>query len=300
MFRKILQDLKNSIDAVLHKDGRSSRALFTESNVPQAPVAGTIGTGGMNQAVSEPECNIPDGLLGEAYFRRFMTERGALALHRQAVLSQIIGGKEWRLDLANGYIVFDGNLVLPMQVLGGYDKTSGVWLWGWAAKEKSGSGHATRQLLLQVQPALMEQSRRLRAHGQQTALPLLTTGIFKADMNVMHSIGLLATSLFGNSGYYMAESGKALLYLTLAKDALYNARATASAFDLDVFQQFLEWCDADAAEALVPYLQGLGYMLRQSGKTLYATGTLGALKAMFDEHGSLTEITAMPNEPPHF
>lgn len=123
----------------------------------------------------------------------FLEKFGALALEKQRNLYNVTGGLSWNVNMDTEEITFGDDLTFPMQVLGSFSHSSETWLWLW---DNKAGGYAE---------SVMQQALSLKKYGEENNIDLLSVGKFDAVPNDLHLIGMVATTMFNLSGYYLGN-----------------------------------------------------------------------------------------------
>lgn len=133
--------------------------------------------------------------------------QAALARHigsayaRQQALAEVLGERDWRVDLDEGRVRFGGELSFPVQLLGTAAEASASWLWAWA----NTASH--------LPPALLADADALRAHGEREGIEELAAPSSALGEDGGHQIALLAGALRGRCYYRAPYDGGALFFL---------------------------------------------------------------------------------------
>src|SRR5687768_6419588 len=109
----------------------------------------------------------------------------ATGFARQLALGDLIGDRDWQLDLGQGMVTFGSDLRFPIQLLGTESHDEGTWLWAWA---NTGSN---------LPPQVLHLVGWLREYGQRNGVPELTEASFPLDRADGHQLALLASGLTG-------------------------------------------------------------------------------------------------------
>ncbi|GAA4588128.1 hypothetical protein BJY16_008456 [Actinoplanes octamycinicus] len=133
-------------------------------------------------------------------FSDLLTQYVATAHARQLALADLIGERDWQLDLTAGQVTFGDDLSFPIQLLGTESHLDGTWLWAWA-NEQSG---LPRQLL-----AL---SSWMREFGVRQGVTELTDATFPLDRADGHRLALVASGLTGRCYYRGPYDGGAVFF----------------------------------------------------------------------------------------
>ncbi|WP_236045473.1 DUF6882 domain-containing protein [Paractinoplanes ovalisporus] len=122
------------------------------------------------------------------------------AMARQMALADVIGERDWAVDMTAGGATFGPDLKFPIQLLGSESHLDGTWLWAWA-------NHASN-----LPPALTHLCGWMRGYGQNAGIAELTDASFPLDRADGHRLALLASGLTGRPYYRGPYDGGALFF----------------------------------------------------------------------------------------
>jgi hypothetical protein len=201
-----------------------------------------------------------------------------IGLDKQADLFEVIGENSWNVDIQKGEISFGAGLDFPIQVLGTFSHSSSTWLWAWA---NTASG---------LPEKIIEQAARLKKYGEENAIDLLRNSEFDAEINDLHKIGIIASGMFGSSGYYLADYGTGTMVVTIKSDMIDQQRAQDHLRILSTFPQLISLFELNHQIALYHYLLASGYDVVQDEQTLKGTKNGDTISAVFDDLHRLIKL----------
>lgn len=209
----------------------------------------------------------------------FLEKFGALALEKQRNLYTVTGGLSWNVDMNKEEITFGDDLTFPMQVLGSFSHSSETWLWLW---ENKAGGYAE---------SVMQQALSLKKYGEENNIELLSVGKFDAVPNDLHFIGMVATTMFNLSGYYLGNYGQGTMVVTIKDDSIDNAESEELSRILTVFPELISTFDiVNHKNAFTNYLSQKGYKLTVNGNEVKAEKSDNVINAAFNQHNLLTSL----------
>lgn len=200
------------------------------------------------------------------------------SFEKQFNFADVIGNNNWAVDMTQGLIKFGDALVFPLQVLGTFSHASQTWLWGWA---NTASG---------IPEGLLQQARLLKQLGEAHGIPKLRDSQFEAQSTDLHIIGCVASGMFNNSAYYLADYGQGLMLAAVPDVGLEVDRSLDHHRILTVFPQLITHFELNHKAALQHYLEAKGYAVTQTGTGIRATREDKTITADFDEHGLLMSL----------
>ena len=203
---------------------------------------------------------------------------GGISFDKQFDLGEVIGDNSWNVDMKKGEISFGANITFPIQVLGTISHSSDTWLWAWA-NTKSG-----------LSETVTKHANELKKYGEENEIDLLRNSEFGATKNDLHLIGLIASGMFGSSGYYIADYGQGAMVVTIKSDKVDKTRKENHHRVLTVFPQLISQFHMNHKLALTNYLNAKGYVVMQNGTNISATKNAEKITAEFDDLSRMTKL----------
>lgn len=133
-------------------------------------------------------------------FDDLFAQHVATAMARQVALADLIGERNWSVDLSAGYATFADDLRFAIQLLGTESHGDNTWLWAWA--NEAGN----------LPPALLHLCGWLRDYGARAGIPELTERSFPLDRADGARLALVASGLTGRPYYRGPYEGGALFF----------------------------------------------------------------------------------------
>lgn len=202
---------------------------------------------------------------------------GGIGLDKQRDLHELIGESNWNIDIPKGEITF-GSVTLPVQILGSFSRSSETWLWGWANTQTD------------IPPKHLLQAKALQDFGTQKKIDLLDMPQYKAEINDLHRIGMIASGIFDSGAYYLADYGEGVLLVTLEFDTKTLDSAAEQLRILSVFPQLISLFELNHRTALQSYLEQKGYSLKADEASVTATKNGQQITAAFDSESRMTQL----------
>lgn len=209
----------------------------------------------------------------------FLEKFGALALEKQRNLYEVTGGLSWNVNMDNEEITFGDHLTFPMQVLGSFSHSSETWLWLW---DNKAGGYAE---------SVMKQALSLKKYGEENNIELLSIGKFDAVQNDLHLIGMVATTMFNLSGYYLGNYGQGTMVVTIKDDSIDNIESEEFSRIITVFPELISTFEIqNHKNAFSNYLSQKGYELTVNGNEVKAQKNDKVITATFNEKNLLINL----------
>ncbi|WP_338838799.1 DUF6882 domain-containing protein [Flavobacterium ginsenosidimutans] len=209
----------------------------------------------------------------------FLEKFGALALEKQRNLYNVTGGLSWNVNMDAEEITFGDDLTFPMQVLGSFSHSSETWLWLW---DNKAGGYAE---------SVMQQALSLKKYGEENNIDLLSVGKFDAVPNDLHLIGMIATTMFNLSGYYLGNYGQGTMVVTLKDDSIDNTESEEFSRILTVFPELISTFEIqNHKNAFTNYLSKKGFELSLNGNEIKAEKNGNVINAVFNDNNLLTSL----------
>jgi hypothetical protein len=218
-----------------------------------------------------------------ATLQPFVDAHALLVMEQQLHLTDVIGGRDFAVDLEAGRARFGGELEYATELVGSEAPGPATWMWGWANPAGFGD-HVTAT------------ARSLRALGEERDWPALSEGEVPLDADVSGPrIAILAVGRAGAPAYYAAPlGGGGCAYLLLDGPDLElpppELPRVVRALNL-----VLEGGEVDDwPTALGTYAGQRGLGLRRRDDTMYlASPELdGRVRVRFDDLGRVAGISA--------
>jgi hypothetical protein len=217
--------------------------------------------------------NIPAAKTETELFERY----AGPAFEKQMHFSNLVGKYNWGVDMKKGEISFGSEFHFPLQVIGSFSHDGGTWLWAWANTQSGLSEQVT------------EHAVALQQYGEENGIDFLTEPEFEYEKNKLQFIALLASGMFGCSGYYLANYGSGTLLATITSPAA-ETPAEEPANIIKVTQVLISNFEFNHREFFKNYLSAKGYKLDIDENQINAIGR-NKITADFDNLGRLTNIT---------
>ena len=202
----------------------------------------------------------------------------AIAYDKQTDFSGVIGTNNWNIDMKLGTISFGEGLEFPIQVLGTISYSSQTWLWAWANTESGLSEN------------IIQQALALKKYGEENEIDLLKNASFNFSKEELHIVGMIASGMFGSSGYYIADYGQGALVVTIKSDRIDAVQAENHLRILTVFPYIISIYEMNHKHALINYLTAKEYVIVTEGNSLTATKNGQTIQAGFNESSNLISL----------
>ncbi|MFV2116488.1 DUF6882 domain-containing protein [Micromonospora sp. LOL_025] len=216
-------------------------------------------------------------------FDRLFAEHVATGLARQMALADLIGERDWQLDLGSGTVTFGDDLRYQIQLLGTESHRDGSWLWAWA-NEASG-----------LPPALLQLCGWLREYGHHHGIAEFTEPTFPLQRADGHRLALLASGLTGRC-YYRGPypGGAAFLHLDDAPPQI--TAPIRPERTVTVLGQVIQGFPVDHRIAVESFLRQQSWHLSPAPTSLTAHRSDGStLRVDFDSLGRVSNMSTTVN-----
>jgi hypothetical protein len=204
----------------------------------------------------------------------------ATALARQLALADLIGDRDWQVDLAAGTARFGTDLTYPIQLLGTEGYADGTWLWAWANGESD------------IQPVQLHLCGWIREYGRQNGIPELTEPGFPLQRADGHRLALLASGLTGRAYYRGPYDGGALFFHleNLPEQVLAPAPPERA---LTVLGQVIQSFEVDHRTMVPAFLRQQGWQVEAAPRLVIGRHPGGSdARIEFDELGRISQLRA--------
>ncbi|BCJ40964.1 hypothetical protein GCM10010168_47370 [Actinoplanes ianthinogenes] len=209
-------------------------------------------------------------------FSDLFTQHVATAHARQLALADLIGERDWDLDLTAGQVAFGDDLRFPIQLLGTESHLDGTWLWAWANTQSG------------LPPQLLALSNWMREFGTRQGVAELTDATFPLERADGHRLALVASGLTGRC-YYRGpyEGGAVFFHLEGVPD---QPVAPERAFT--VVNQVLMAYPVDHRAMVTAFLTQQGWRVSsENGLVTGAHSSGSEMRVEFDQLGRISNLT---------
>ena len=252
--------------------------LFGGGKKADAPAPAAKSAGEPAPATAVPEAAA--AALGDE--AALLNRHAAIALEGQGNLGELIGERNWNVDLQAGVIEFGDDLRIAVQEMGTYSHQGGDWMWIWANEQADTADD------------VMRDARDLRERGERAGASWLTEPRREMAFNDLHRLGVMIGGLTGADAYFVGDYGSGAVLLTLRDERIRNMRprdaAAEAARMLTYFPQVLGVFDLDHRAAWRAYAGAKGFAVTEHGAEIHATRAAQDIVASFDEQGRLTNL----------
>jgi hypothetical protein len=197
------------------------------------------------------------------------------AMARQVALADLIGERNWSVDLSAGSATFGDDLRFPIQLLGTESHVDGTWLWAWANTESG------------LPPALLHLCGWLRDYGAQSGTAELTDPSFPLERADGAKLALVASGLTGRPYYRGPYEGGALFFhLEGVPDG-----PVAPERVITVLSQVIQAWPLPHRQVALAFLTQQGWAVEDRGERLSARHPDGStIEITFDELGRIAQF----------
>ena len=216
-------------------------------------------------------------------FDRLFAEHVATGLARQMALSDLIGDRDWQLDLTSGTVTFGGDLTYHVQLLGTESHDADTWLWAWANEASD------------LPPALLALCGWLREYGHSQAVAEFTEPTFALQRADGHRLALLASGLTGRCYFRGPYPGGAVFFHLDDAPPQINAPVRPERA-LSVLGQVIAGFPVDHRIAVESFLRQQSWRLDSAPTSVTARHTDGStMRVDFDALGRVSNMSGTVN-----
>jgi hypothetical protein len=181
------------------------------------------------------------------------------------------------MSIDAGEITF-GDLRAQVQLIGSFAASSQSWMWAWANEQS------------EIPQSFLMQSLRLKEIGQANNIVQFTTPCFESNEKIGHIFSMIASGLFGASGFYPADYGEGTLFVTLYSPQIEDFLASRTHVYSLIFSQFISGFSVNHKKALYHYLTAKGFAIETDGNKIVAKKSPDELVAEFDDQNRLLSL----------
>jgi len=209
-------------------------------------------------------------------FKVIFSKYGAYALDKQENLENLVKDSKGTLNIDDGKLSFDNNIIFDVQILAFYSPEFNMWSWAWDNED------------MDLNKKLLKDSFKIKEIGEKYNISEFTTPNFGIDFDDSHMISMVASSLLDSDAYYVANF-EDLNVFVMIKSSLIIEDNSAERFRLtfNSFNKNFTICSRIAFEG---YSKLKGYEYKDRDEFSLAKIGDNRVIAGFSEKGVLTHI----------
>ncbi|WP_433056893.1 DUF6882 domain-containing protein [Dactylosporangium sp. CS-033363] len=212
-------------------------------------------------------------------FEQLFAQHVATGMARQLALADLLGDRDWQLDLTTGQATFGTDLTFGVQLLGTESEAAQTWLWAWANEASN------------IPPALLHLTTWLREYGAEDRVDTFTEPSFPLSVADGHKLALVASSLTGRP-YYRGPYDGGAVFFHLENTPPEVTAPVRPERALTVLQQVISAFPVDHRVTASSFFTQQGWQLTESPDALEARdpGSNTVLTIAYDDLGRITDI----------
>ena len=219
--------------------------------------------------------------------RQLFSQHAGSGFIKQLNFADLLGNRNWGVDLQKGTATFGDDLEFPLQLLGSEADNVQSWLWAWANEASN------------FPPGLLGSCENLRALGEQANIPELKEQVFKTEVADGHTLSLIASGLHSDSCYYRGpygsgESAGALFFLLNNLPPAVTEQSPPERI-LTAVNQVISMFDVDHRSMIKGLLASQHYQITETDNQISSDSNRGHLAFTFNETGQLVNTTGNLN-----
>jgi hypothetical protein len=215
--------------------------------------------------------------------RSLLNQYVGLGFARQLAFADVLGERNWSVDLKQATVRFGNDLTFPMQLLGSQSDSSGNWLWAWANHQSN------------LPPAVTQLANTLKAWGEQHQVDEFSEGHVDGSVADGHQLSLVVSGMHGKCCCYRGPyDGGAIFFLVLNPPPEVIAPSNAMRA-VNVITQVLSNFDVDSRPMAEAYLTAEGFQLQREPAATVAKRGREGINLVFDDLGRLTKANLSLN-----
>lgn len=202
----------------------------------------------------------------------------AIALEKQSDFGEVVGTRDWNIDVPQGTITFGQELTCEMQILGSFAHAPATWLWSWANEQSN------------LPDNVLTHAKTLREFGEENEVDLFRVPEFDFTSEELHLIGTIASGMLQASGYYLADYGKGTLLITVKSPEIDSKREDTKLRVITTFTETLQCFELHHQNAFQHYLREKGFEIAVNAGEIIGTKGAETVVGRFDAAGRLLEL----------
>lgn len=204
---------------------------------------------------------------------------GIVLERQQSFYNEVIGNRDWNVDIDRESIRFGDDLEFKMQIIGTFSFSSETWLWSWANEASN------------LPPNLVQNALQLKQYGETHHISEFTEGSFDYSEEDLHKMGIIATGFCKADAYYLANYGQGVMVLTITDERIKASQKDEAAAVLTHFPNVISYFEMNHKNAFTSYLAEKNFQWKEVNNTITATRQGNTITASFDEHSRLVNLT---------
>lgn len=182
------------------------------------------------------------------------------------------------VNISDGTISFDNRVTLPIQLIGSVSLNAQSWVWAWANDESNFSD------------AVVEQSRRVKAYGEQHQISEVTKPRYPLTEFNAHVLAMLAAGICDNRVYISAPNNDLEIYFFIDDTGIDFSSPWRTDTVLSVMMQVVNGFELDHRIFAEAFLTDQGFEVRDDGESVTCSRDGDHFRLVMDEGGRLTSI----------
>lgn len=195
----------------------------------------------------------------------------ALGFEKQFKLAEVIGEREWNVDLDLGKIFFGEDIVFDAQIVGSYSHEQENWLWVWDNE------------YVAYPEKVMLDAQRFKELGEKYNIDFINKSRYGITATDVHLLGMIMSGLYSTSAYYAGDYGDGIALLLLRSPLIDEVEIKEEILILQTINTLISIVDFNHERVVEKYLKAKGYTLERTGNQIRAVKANSIIVADFDE-----------------
>ncbi|MEL6320560.1 MAG: DUF6882 domain-containing protein [Cyanobacteria bacterium J06626_14] len=220
-------------------------------------------------------------------FKALLSEHVGNAFAKQLAFADVLGDRNWGVDISAGRVMFGNDLSYPIQLLGTEAAGDASWLWAWANQASN------------LPPALLRTCTELKDIGEARRIPELVDRSYSLEVANGHAIALVASGLNPACCYYRGPYDGGALFFLVCDAPVEVTGQVAPERAITVITQAISQFEVDHRPMATSFLQKQGFNLEINEQSITATRNNQTVTLSFDSLGRINNVEGKLSPSPH-
>ena len=197
--------------------------------------------------------------VGMSSFDELFEKYGAISFEKQQNIKDIVGNVRWELNLLDGKISFNKDIVYPIQLYGTFSNKSNSWLWIWD------------NYIEKYPEAIVKHVKEINNYGIENHIDVFTNPYFPTTKDYVKKMAMIIVGLTNSSFYYLGEFGPGAVLVSINDSAFTNEIMNSPIKVTNYFPKFIKAYDVNHRKAFKHYIKAKGFDVIELKRTIHAT-----------------------------
>lgn len=212
-------------------------------------------------------------------FQQLFTTYVGTSFSKQLAFADVIGKRNWNVNLDEGLIRFGSDQSYTIQLLGSQSSGDNSWMWAWANEA------------MNLPTTLTKASLAMREVGQKEGIDELSQPTFASEFADGHTLSMIASGMNRESCYYRGPyGGGAAFFLIMNPPQIVSAPAETARV-LRVIPQVISTWSLEHGLMAESFLRSQNFDWERNGNEAIATRDGDRVQINFDDQGRISGLS---------